>query len=93
MPLFREQSAAFGFPGAPATWAHARKDGFGTACSEGSRVWFTIADGILTEVFYPRTDHPQVREIQFVFAGGRDVFLEEKCDFSDMRPYQMYGQP
>jgi glucoamylase len=81
MPLFREQSAAFGFPGAPATWAHARKDGFGTACSEGSRVWFTIADGILTEVFYPRTDNPQVREIQFVFTGGRDLFLDEKRDF------------
>lgn len=81
MPLFREQSAAFGFPGAPATWAPAKKDGFGTACSYGSRVWFTIAEGIVTEIFYPRTDTPQVREIQFVFTRGGDGFLEEKRDF------------
>lgn len=81
MPLFKQHSAAFGFPGAPATWAPAKKEGFGTACSCGSRVWFTIADGVLTEAFYPRTDNPQLREIQFVFTSGPDVFLEEKRDF------------
>lgn len=81
MPLFKEQSAAFGFPGAPATWAPAKKEGFGTSCSCGSRVWFTIAEGVLTEAFYPRTDNPQLRELQFVFTAGRDLFLEEKHDF------------
>lgn len=81
MPLFKEQTAAFGFPGSPATWAPAKKQGFGTACSSGSRVWFTIAGGVLTEAFYPRTDTPQVREIQLVFTGARDLLLEEKRDF------------
>lgn len=94
MPLFREQSPAFGFPGAPATWAPANKQGFGTACSGGSRVWFTIAGGVLTEAFYPRTDTPQVREIQLVFTAGPDVFLEEKGDFEHqverMAPAQGY---
>jgi glucoamylase len=94
MPLFRDRNAAFGFPGSPATWAPANKQAFGTGCSCGSRVWFTIADGILTEAFYPRTDNPQVREIQFVFTGGRDIFLEEKRDFAHqverMAPAQGY---
>ena len=47
-----------GAPGAPPRWADAAKDGVGTALSPAtnstSLVWFTIARGILTEVF-PKT--------------------------------------
>lgn len=94
MPQFRGETTAFGFPGEPSTWAHAKKQGFGTAYSTGSRVWFTIADGILTEVFYPRTDTPQIRDLQFLFTNGRDLLLDEKRDFDHkierLAPAQAY---
>lgn len=94
MPQFRGETAAFGFPGEPSTWAHAKKQGFGTAYSGGSRVWFTLADGILTEAFYPRTDTPQIRDLQFLFTNGRDLLLDEKRDFDHeierMAPAQGY---
>jgi glucoamylase len=80
MPRFRGQATAFGAPGIPATWTCANKQGLGTAYSCGSRIWFTIAQGILTEAFYPRIDTPQLRHLQFLFADGNGLFLEEKRD-------------
>ncbi|MGB6944620.1 MAG: glycoside hydrolase family 15 protein [Bryobacteraceae bacterium] len=81
MPRFRGQATAFGFPGIPATWTCANKQGVGTAYSCGSRIWFTIAHGILTETFYPRIDTPQLRGLEFLFSDGNELFLEEKRDF------------
>ena len=80
MPRFRGQATAFGSPGIPATWTCANKQGVGTAYSRGSRIWFTIAQGILTETFYPRIDTPQLRELEFLFSDGNGLFLEEKRD-------------
>ena len=80
MPGFRGEKTAFGFPGVPATWSCAHKEAVGTAYSYGSRIWFTVANGILTEVFYPRIDRPQLRDLQFLFSHGADTFLEEKRD-------------
>jgi hypothetical protein len=42
-----------GAPGAPAFWTPADKDGFGTATSLTSKVWHTLEQGELTEVYYP----------------------------------------
>lgn len=85
---------AFGAPGDPASWAHAKKQGVGTAWCSGSRVWFTLAEGILTEIFSPTSDRPQTREIQLAFANGKDLFLQEKKDFDHSverrRPAQGY---
>ncbi len=80
MLRFRGQATAFDSPGIPATWACANKQGLGTAYSRGSRIWFTIANGILTETFYPRIDTPQLRHLQFLFSDGNGLLLEEKRD-------------
>lgn len=80
MPRFRGERLAFGAPGIPATWAPANKQGLGTAYSPQSRVWFTIAQGVLSEIFYPRIDTPQMRDLEFLFADGERLFLEEKRD-------------
>jgi glucoamylase len=80
MPRFRGERTAFGFPGATATWTSAHKDAVGTAYSYATHLWFTLANGILTEVYYPRIDTPQLRDLQFLFADGADLFLEEKRD-------------
>jgi glucoamylase len=36
--------------------------------------------GILTEIYYPTIDHPQIRDAQFLVSDGRTFFDEEKRD-------------
>lgn len=54
-------------------WPTAAKDGFGTSTTLGSKVWFTLADGVMTEVFYPRVDMPNVRTLQFQIKTGTKI--------------------
>ncbi len=75
------RTQAFGSPGIPPRWTSARKQAIGTAYSSASRVWFTLWQGILTEIYYPTVDHPQTRDWQLLFADGADLFHEEKRDF------------
>jgi len=69
---------AFGRPGIEPRWTHGSKDGVGTAYSASSRIWFTIWRGVLTEIYYPTVDRPQVRDLQFLVTDGEHFFHEEK---------------
>src|SRR5678816_3128561 len=61
-----------------AHWATAAKNGFGTSNTLGSKVWFTLADGVMTEVFYPTLDTPNVQTLQFqVVTAGK---IENEID-------------
>lgn len=80
MAHFRGERSAFGAPGCEPRWTDADKEGIGTAYSSGGRVWFTIRQGILTEVYYPTIDRPQLRDMGLLFADGNGLFLEEKTD-------------
>lgn len=71
---------AFGAPGLPPTWGNARKQAIGTALSERSRVWFTIADGVLTEVYHPTIDCPNQRDLQLLITDDGELFHEERRD-------------
>lgn len=71
---------AFGRPGLPPAWSSSAKEAVGTAYSVASRLWFTLADGILTEAFYPTIDRPQIRDCQFLISDGKSFFHEEKRD-------------
>jgi glucoamylase len=51
-------------------WATAAKDGFGTSNTLTSKVWFTLAGGVMTEVFYPTVDMPSLRSFQFLIITG-----------------------
>ena len=73
---------AFGHPGIPPTWSTSSKDGIGTAYSTASRVWFTMALGIVTEIYYPTIDRPQIRDAQFLVTDGETFFQEEKRDMT-----------
>jgi len=64
-------SATFSHP----TWASARKDMVGTSL-ESARLWFTIAEGIVTEVYYPRIDIPQIKDLGFIIADDRGFWVE-----------------
>ncbi len=57
------------------TWTSAAKDGVGTAL-HGPRVWFTVAEGMLTECFYPRIDIPQTKELNFIVADDRGFWVD-----------------
>ena len=58
-------------------WTDARKDLVGTAVG-GSRVWFTVAKGVVTEVYYPRIDIPQIRDLGFLVGDGKGFWVEIK---------------
>jgi glucoamylase len=53
-----------------AHWPTAAKNGFGTSTTLASKVWFTLADGGMTEVFYPTVDMPNVKSLQFLIILG-----------------------
>lgn len=57
------------------TWAPAGKDMVGTGLGS-SRLWFTVAEGIVTEVYYPRIDIPQIRDLGFIIADDRGFWVE-----------------
>lgn len=64
-----------GNPHPQPVWASARKDMVGTALG-ASRVWFTLAQGVVSERYYPRIDIPQIRDLGFVIADGAGYWCE-----------------
>ncbi len=58
-------------PGLAAHWPSAAKNGFGTSNTLASKVWFTLNNGVMTEVYYPRLDVPNVQTLQLVIVGGK----------------------
>ncbi|MGA8275606.1 MAG: glycoside hydrolase family 15 protein [Thermoplasmata archaeon] len=71
-----------GAPGMPPRWSHSNKDGIGTAYSADSRLWYTLWRGIVTEVYFPTIDTPQLRDLEFLFTDGVSFFHEEKRDLT-----------
>lgn len=57
------------------TWARAAKDMVGTGLGS-SRLWFTLAEGIVTEVYYPRIDIPQIKDLGFIIADDLGFWVE-----------------
>ncbi len=59
--------------GAPGTLSHfdlARKDCLGTARNTTSKVWFTVAGGVLSDVYYPTIDNTNVETLRYVVTDG-----------------------
>ena len=71
---------AFGAPGIEPRWTHGNKNGVGTAYAASSKIWFTLFGGIVTEVYYPTVDRPQIRDLQYLITDGKNFFHEEKRD-------------
>src|SRR4051794_38462428 len=68
-----------GAPGEKPTWTTGRKFGTGTAAGLSSRVWFTLGERSLTEVYWPSIDTAQLRTLELCVVGpsGR---LERESD-------------
>jgi glucoamylase len=73
-----------GAPGAKAWWTPADKDGFGTAASLDSKLWHTLEQGELTEVYYPDLGTPSIRDLQLVVTDGR-TFADRERDATTHR--------
>src|SRR5271166_114473 len=70
-----------GGPGTAPTWTSSAKDSAKdmVGCALGlSRLWFTLGFGIVNEVYYPRVDIPQIRDLGFIIADGEGFWAEVK---------------
>src|SRR6202050_2723698 len=66
----RADAIAPGGPGA-ATYVYLpRKDCVGTATGTGSKVWYTVAGGVLSDVYEPTIDNTNVSTLQYVVTDG-----------------------
>ncbi len=73
-PVGAEPAAEAVAPGAPGSLSHfdlARKDCLGTARNTTSKVWYTVADGVLSDVYSPTIDNTNVETLQYVVTDGR----------------------
>ncbi len=66
-----------GGPGIAPTWASSAKDLVGSSLGP-ARLWFTIGYGIVNEVYFPRIDTPQIRDLGFIVADGLGFWCEVK---------------
>jgi glucoamylase len=57
-------------PGALSHFDLARKDCIGTARNSTSKVWFTVANGVLSDVYYPTLDNTNVETLQYIVTDG-----------------------
>jgi glucoamylase len=85
-----QTAVAPGAPGNAAVWAYAGKTGIGTSYEQYtdgayqdtgasgtiSKVWFSIAQGVLTETMYGLIHEAQLQELQLLVKG--DGFLDEE---------------
>src|SRR5215216_2983304 len=62
--------AATDGPGALSHFDRARKDCVGTARNRRSKVWFTVANGVLSDVYFPTNDNTNVETLQYVVTDG-----------------------
>jgi glucoamylase len=73
--------AAPGSPGSESYFDLARKDCVGTAMNTHSKVWFTVADGVLSDTYWPTVDATNVNSLQYVVTDGHS--------FSDLQTRDM----
>src|SRR6266567_8780118 len=70
LPASAAGSTAPDGPGALSHFDLARKDCLGTARNTTSKVWFTIANGVLSDVYYPTIDNTNVETLQYIVTDG-----------------------
>ena len=69
-----------GAPGLDAHWPSAAKNGFGTANTLASKVWFTLNNGVMTEVYYPSLDVPNVQTLQLFVVSDDGKRVETEAE-------------
>jgi len=70
-----------GSPGSESYFDLARKDCVGTARNTTSKVWYTVADGVLSDTYWPTIDATNVSTLQYLVTDGKS--------FSDLQTRDM----
>jgi glucoamylase len=71
----REAVAA---PGASSYYDQARKDCVGTSAGPASKVWYTVADGTLSDVYAPTIDNTDVKSLDPIVTGPGFTALQPR---------------
>ena len=61
-------------------WGPGRKMAFGTAPGPRSKLWYTLADGSLSEVFFPTIDHVALHELRFFASAAGAPPVDDASD-------------
>lgn len=67
-----------GAPGITPNWSLAKKVQVGTSNNKSSLVWFTNAQGVLTESYFPTIDRAQIKDAGFLISDGKSLMVEER---------------
>lgn len=84
---------ARGRPGAEPRWASGAKTIVGTAVPPESRVWYTIDNGTLSEVYHPDVDQANTRSVRFIVTGDDKFFSDEIWDAEHVVEWMAPGVP
>src|SRR5262245_43046620 len=91
-PPAASAAPATGGPGALSHFDLARKDCLGTARNTKSKIWYTVAGGVLSDVYAPTIDTTNVETMQYLVTDGssftdlqtRDMTYTVKADATGM---------
>ncbi|RYG04803.1 MAG: glucan 1,4-alpha-glucosidase, partial [Chitinophagaceae bacterium] len=67
-----------GNPGTKAKWHTGHKSGLGKALDHGSDVTFTISQGFINEVYFPREDMAALKEMRMIVTDGESYLSDEQ---------------
>src|SRR6185312_17157080 len=84
---------ASGKPGEKPSWSSGAKTLVGTAASDASRIWFTIGNGTLNEIYFPDVDQANTRSVRFLVTDGASFFSDEECDANHTVSWLEAGVP
>src|SRR5579885_1002847 len=70
------------YPGKPPSWGPGGKSAVGTSAGPYSLVWFTMAQGCITETYFPRPDCANTRTMFLVVTEDHGFFSDERLHAS-----------
>ncbi|MBC7929116.1 MAG: hypothetical protein H7Z38_00950, partial [Rubrivivax sp.] len=73
-----DNNLAPGAPGKDAQWQSAGKQAVGTSNTLESKVWFTLRNGVMDEVYYPTVDVANAQTLQLIVVDGTNVETESE---------------
>lgn len=76
MATLEQCPRATGAPGIAPRWTWSAKQVVGTAYSAASHIWFTVSGGIVSEIYFPTIDRPQIRDLQYIVTDG-ETFIHD----------------
>ena len=74
-------------------WGPGRKMAFGTAPGPRSKVWYTLADGNLSEVFFPFLDRVALHELRFFVSAPGSPPVDDSADGEHSISWLLPGVP